>query len=101
VIATPLPPSLSGRLRRPQSHAPSLRAQRSLRSTRRLLPILRAFVFLVTFECFVFFFRVFVVAFCDQCCVIDRDAGGFGRASAFAMSQLTWCTSRAIFSIFT
>jgi len=58
-------------------------------------------VFLVTFECFVFFFRVFVVAFCDQCCVIDRDAGGFGRASAFAMSQLTWCTSRAIFSIFT
>ena len=28
-------------------------------------------------------------------------AGGFGRASALAMSQLAWWTSRAIFSIFT
>ena len=33
--------------------------------------------------------------------VAGRGAGGFGRASALARSQLAWCTSRAIFSIFT
>ena len=33
--------------------------------------------------------------------VIARVAGGFVRVSAFARSQLAWCTRRAIFSIFT
>ena len=53
-----------------------------------------------------FFFRassVFVFSWLGflRYCVIDRVDGAFGRASALAMSQLTWWTSRVIFSIFT
>ena len=44
-------------------------------------------------------FRGFVVK--NSYCVTVRMVGAFGFASAFAMSQLAWCTSRAIFSIFT
>jgi hypothetical protein len=61
----------------------------------------QAVVFFVFFVFYVL--RVFVIFVIKRLlyCVTAREAGGFGRVSLLAMSQLAWCTSRAIFSIFT